>query len=168
MTFQEWQYQYPGVSVQEVTSSPGVFIVQNYLLPNGPLADLRALSDYWVTSEMLSAHYGPTVWVSPRDEAKTDWTRADYMGHRVSHQRYYETLADTISRDAIERIVVRVFPLAKIRAALASGDTHLNSLPLDQWDRAYVPGCNTLCDSVCVLKAAAIRMAASDRASGDE
>ena len=59
-------------------------------------------------------------------------TRADYMAHRVSHADYYRALAKTagVSYSNADPAFLR-----RVKAALSSGDEHLNSIPLRVWDR---------------------------------
>lgn len=128
---------------------------------------------------------------SHQDTTRVVWTRTDYMAHppRVSHQEYYAYLADVIGREAVERIVLMTASLPQLREALAAGDAHLNTIPLAKWDgadpavRALVAHnaravmavswngqplragsyCWSRSESVCVLKAAARRLAESER-----
>jgi len=116
--------------------------------------------------------------------------RADYMSGAVDHQTYYLALADVIGRAGLEQIVSWVAPLEKLRAALES-EKHLSAIPLGKWDacdpgvrsmvarnaaavmavswsghdfgnpRAY---CWSLCETVCVLKAVAVRMVEESKA----
>lgn len=95
---------------------------------------------------------------------ETRWTRADYMSGRVSHQAYYLSVAREagISYEASAK-------LPEIKAALAAGDEHLNTIPLRWWDergestrsaiaralKGRDPGGCSLADLVCVHKCAA-------------
>jgi hypothetical protein len=184
MTFAEWRTKYSGINVHELGG--GVALVSDYLLPNGPLQDLKNLSDYVVTREAIQAHYGPTVWVAPR--SKGPWNRDDYMDGKIDHETYYCFLGDAIGRKALESLVLHVAPLDKLIACF-SGDRNLNNIPLQKWDamhefvrrmvshqhmaiswsaRAQAAGgqsaiqlgqiCWSLSESVCVLKAIARRM----------
>lgn len=111
--------------------------------------------------------------------------RDDYMAGRVDHQTFYLAVCDAIGRETIEKIVRYGFTVAEIREALKT-DEHLNDLELARWDRlhpsvmqavkengratmevswsaksplatGYI--CWSLSESVCVLKAAARRLA---------
>ena len=111
-------------------------------------------------------------------------TRKDYMDGIVSHDDYYSVLADALGTKELERLVLSMTQVPKIRAALDSGDEHLNTIPLLKWDRLHSsvfdmvkkmpsvmaiswdgvklkPGtvCWSLSESVSVLKAVAKRMA---------
>jgi hypothetical protein len=60
-------------------------------------------------------------------------TRADYMANSALHHAYYVEIAKDLGikiRDA--RLI------AECRAALASGDKHLNTIPLGRWDAMAV------------------------------
>ena len=52
----------------------------------------------------------------------------------TEHERKYEALAHTIGVAALRAIVPDT--TERIAAALASGDEHLNTIPLVVWDRA--------------------------------
>lgn len=137
MTFQEWRTRHSGVVITAMAETD-VFMVSDRLLPGGPLAELRTLEDYWVTSEMLQAHYGPTVWIAPRLEDKRDWTRKDYMDRRVDHQRYYVCLAEIIGKEMIEKLILR--SLFKHKSELIDHyrrGKDLNSLSSHYWDSLH-------------------------------
>ena len=59
-------------------------------------------------------------------------TRADYLAKRCTHEEYYRAV------NADGGVVYRdnPVPLADIKAALEAGDEHLNTIPLQKWDRA--------------------------------
>lgn len=112
--------------------------------------------------------------------------RDNYMDGTVDHQTFYLAVAEAIGRPALERIVLSVAPLDKLRSYIV--DPHLNNIRLSAWDakhfavrqlvatnaravmavswsaRAVQPEtgtfCWSLCESVCVLKAVARDMAA--------
>lgn len=56
-------------------------------------------------------------------------TRKDYMEKRVSHREYYASIARASGIHFPESPFI-----ARVRAALASGDKHLNTIPLAEWD----------------------------------
>lgn len=56
-------------------------------------------------------------------------TRDDYLRGRCTHREYYAALV----RDGGVRITP-TWLVADVRAALAAGDEHLNSIPLRVWD----------------------------------
>ena len=65
-------------------------------------------------------------------------TRADYMSGKVSFADFYRAVANTAGisyRNADPAF------LARVKAALASGDEHLNTIPLVEWDHR---GCGLL------------------------
>lgn len=101
--------------------------------------------------------------------------RADYMAGRVTHQAYYESWARHLGISFAKSPL-----LPRIRAALASGDEYLNTIPLREWDQLASRWVTTsparcsaeagaaglahhgtrsasLSDIVCALKAAATR-----------
>lgn len=118
-------------------------------------------------------------------------TRTDYMDGRVTHDEYYNALADLIGRDALERVVLSVFTREQLARGMQVDPHHLNSfrLPLHKWDaldpsvRALVarngraimavtwPGhtingiCWSLSETVCVTKAVARRIVQLDSVS---
>lgn len=60
------------------------------------------------------------------------WSRKDYMDGACSHADYYRSLNKTagiVFRDGAGGI-----SLDRVRAAIANGDEHLNTIPLAQWD----------------------------------
>lgn len=99
-------------------------------------------------------------------------TRADYMSGRATHDEYYDALCDLAGvsyADADPQFIERC------REALFSGDEHLNSIPLKEWDRrasSLLPGVGrafkevgdhpSAAGLVCLLKAAARRAALDD------
>lgn len=115
-------------------------------------------------------------------------TRTDYMDGRVTHDEYYNALADLIGRDALARLVLSVFTREQLARGMGE-DQHMNGLPLRKWDaldpsvRALVarngraimamtwPGhtingiCWSLSETVCVTKAVARRIVQLDSVS---
>lgn len=184
MTFQEWRTHYSGIKVREMADTPGVFLIEgpDPLNGAGRLAEsivsaLHSLSDYAVTSSLPARG---TWFVAPRI-VRDDWTRTDYMDRRVDHETYYLSLADFIGRVPLERIVLRIANMDRLRIAFGD-DEHANNIPLAKWDacdpavrhllRSEVMDrswcgqplpprtiCWSLSESVCVLKAVARRMA---------
>jgi hypothetical protein len=113
----------------------------------------------------------------------TEVTRKNYLAGKVSHQEYYCAVADAIGPNAVDWIVRNIAPVERLQTALAA-DPHLNNIPLHVWDHrhpavlalAREAGAQRLAfmhsgsvregyiawslgDSVCVLKAAARRLA---------
>lgn len=182
MTFQEWRARYSGIKVDQVHADLPVFIVCDRGLPGGPLRDLYGLSDYRVTSDMLKASYGPTVWLAPRVD-RDDWTRAEYMDHLIDHESYYLSIARAIGYQGLAQMVRHIAPLDQVVAHV----NDLNRIPLARWDgmdrsvRGLITArnkdrgimarswsgqplpagtiCWSLSESVCVLKAVARQMA---------
>lgn len=66
----------------------------------------------------------------------SQWETHEERQHRMKQEHYekYDTLAKRIGIHALKRIIPA--SAGEIRAALAKGDEHLNSIPLWQWDRA--------------------------------
>lgn len=197
MTFAEWRDKYPRVVIsQPHTEALDVYLIcgRDPLNDGGgttwdpPMFELFALSDYMVTTD--NVHRG-TVWIAPRVE-RDDWTRADYMASRCSHDQYYQALARLIGLETIQRMILSyVAPLDRLRDAF-EGDQHMNRIPLARWDRMdpgirdlvssqnksknimgrswcgqpLKPGtvCWSLSESVCVAKAAA-RLLIDERAA---
>jgi len=182
MTFAEWRAKYSGVQVQQpYLEAQDVYMITDRLIPGGPLQDLQKLTDYRVTGDMLKAHYGPTVWLAPRVD-RDDWTRTDYMCHRVDHQTYYYSLARLIGLATLERYVLAIAPIERLRREFGQ-DPHMNTIALAKWDgmhtgvRSLISEqnkskrimdrswcgqplqsgtiCWSLSESVCVLKAVA-------------
>lgn len=56
------------------------------------------------------------------------------MSPSEEHAAKYDALADVLGFDALAALVP--VPVERVRAALAAGDVHLNSIPLHRWDRA--------------------------------
>lgn len=111
--------------------------------------------------------------------------RDDYIAGTVDHQTFYCAVVDAIGRAAIEHVVLGIASREEIARALEA-DPNLNNIPLHKWDRmdalvrnlvartaktvmpiswsakAVQPTAETfiwsLCETVCVLKAAARRM----------
>lgn len=96
-------------------------------------------------------------------------TRKDYMDGVVTHEQYYEALA---AESGISFLESRKLP--EIKAALAEGDEHLNTIPLSYWDAiAYMARRHTapvlkahgdvggwcFACGVCIAKAAAKKAA---------
>ena len=55
--------------------------------------------------------------------------RTNYMEGTISHQEYYSTLARAAGIGNFQDAFIR-----RVRKALADGDEHLNTIPLQQWD----------------------------------
>lgn len=101
-------------------------------------------------------------------------TRADYLASSTdpdAFSRYYGEIIDAAGGPEAFRPRLPV-PLAEIRAALAAGDKHLNTISLHAWDMHAAPvparvaaamrergDYPTLGGAVCVLKEAARRLA---------
>jgi hypothetical protein len=96
------------------------------------------------------------------------------MNHEVSHQDYYLELAQ------LSHLPSWGIPMNLVKTALAGGDKHLNTIPLDLWDRlaimnqSAVANANkkrdgkcvwSLSDGVCALKALAVHLATKDAAN---
>ena len=97
--------------------------------------------------------------------------RRDYMEDRLTHAQYYEAWSEWIGHRAVERLVLHVAVMERLRA---STDPHLNDIPLVLWDQKHRlmqqlvreamkrEGIKkwswSLGDTVCVLKAEAQRM----------
>lgn len=58
-------------------------------------------------------------------------TRADYMAGKVDHATYYRAVAATAG---VSYANANPEFMAEVRAALAAGDEHLNTIALDRWD----------------------------------
>jgi hypothetical protein len=99
-------------------------------------------------------------------------TRRDYLEGRVTHQEYYESVADAAGI-AFSSPMSREF-MGRVTEALSKGDKHLNSIPLREWDwraaAAKRPISRALREhgdswsaagAACTMKAAAIRDAKS-------
>ena len=108
--------------------------------------------------------------------------RSDYMNGTVDHHTYYLAVADAIGRDTVDRLIPAT--VDEVVKAL-SVDEHLNNIPLARWDRMHASMTSavrrrgsavmavswsgqplpprTICwsmgETVCVLKAAARRLA---------
>lgn len=98
-------------------------------------------------------------------ETKKLPTRSDYMNGKVSHHAYYLSIAKHAGLSLASSPL-----LPRIKAALADGDVHLNTITLDTWDSMAlnpltIPAVATsakkhgdfwsLSVGVCALKAAA-------------
>ncbi len=59
---------------------------------------------------------------------KNQITRQQYLNKEISHQEYYESLADTAGLSFGHSFI------SKVKQALNSGDENLNSIPLNTWD----------------------------------
>lgn len=94
------------------------------------------------------------------------FTRADYFAGKCTHQQYHEQVARACGPLRIP------FTVDQVRAALAAGDEHLNTLRLVQWDQASHMQAHlmraplrergdfySLGSGVCVLKALARALA---------
>lgn len=94
-------------------------------------------------------------------------TREDYMNGKVTHKEFYRSVAHEAGISFANSSM-----LPKIKAALASGDEHLNTIPLQTWDAlAHVSRTQiatalkkhgdfySMAGGVCTLKAAAIEAA---------
>jgi hypothetical protein len=197
MTFAEWQQTYPGIRVsQPMKDAPEVYHVEGRdpLNQGGPTvfdAPMRALfdlSDYRVTAD--NAHRG-WVFLAPRVD-RDDWTRDDYMNHRIDHETYYLSLARLIGFEAIASYVRNIATPEQIARALDT-ERALNTIPLQKWDALHdpirrlvaernrergimarswcgqplQPGtiCWSMSESVCVAKAVARAMVAKEDAS---
>src|SRR4051794_29256750 len=93
------------------------------------------------------------------------YTRGDYLNNKASHSEYYRQFVD----QGIIDLVVRQFGLDALKRAYDK-DVHLNSIPLEDWDRlVYVidgalvrnklaasGDIFSLAGGVCILKQAAI------------
>ena len=89
-------------------------------------------------------------------------TRQDYMAGTVSFEQYYTSIAEAAG---ISMAGSELMPAVK--AALAAGDEHLNTIPLGTWDRIAAPrpwlatafkehgDSYSLAGGVCVYKQAA-------------
>lgn len=91
-------------------------------------------------------------------------TRKDYLDGKVSHHEYYLAVAKTcgVSYELADPVF-----LARVKKALDDGDIHLNSIPLQVWDRRGAGivglqkafrehgGYDSLAGRVCLLKAVA-------------
>lgn len=98
------------------------------------------------------------------------YSREDYMSKRVNHQTYYEAIAEAAGIGYVNSDL-----LPCIKAALAAGDEHLNTIPLRSWDNramaseriirraleAFPGEAFSLSVGVCVHKAAARKAAVS-------
>jgi NADH:ubiquinone oxidoreductase subunit D len=95
--------------------------------------------------------------------------RAEYIKGTVSHETYYQSIADLAGIDW-----TACNEIGRIREALANGDEHLNTIPLKWWDvKAASPWTQnalkrsmkahgdilSLAGAVCVLKQAAKKAA---------
>lgn len=56
-------------------------------------------------------------------------TRADYMDKRCTHADYYGEIAQAAGVSLVGHPI-----MPDVEKALAAGDEHLNSVPLDRWD----------------------------------
>lgn len=56
-------------------------------------------------------------------------TRQDYMGGKVTFEQFYESVA------AMAGIAISEELVARVKATLANGDEHLNTIWLPMWDR---------------------------------
>jgi len=187
MNWAEWRAKYPGIPVvQPHPEALDVYLIsgRDPLNQGGgttwdpPMFELFELSDYHVTTS--NVHRG-SVWIAPRVE-RDDWTRADYMCSRCSHEAYYLSIARLIGLGALERIVLSIASREQLIEAFGT-DPVLNNIPLSKWDGMHGwvstliseqnrskgimartwngaplrPGtfCWSLSESVCVLKATA-------------
>ena len=57
------------------------------------------------------------------------YTRADYMDKRCTHSEYYGEIVADAGIDFTNAPI-----MDRVREALASGDEHLNTIPLRTWD----------------------------------
>lgn len=96
--------------------------------------------------------------------------RTEYMNGEITHEIYYQSIADTAGIDWRT-----CSEIGRIRQALSNGDQHLNTIPLAWWDyKASDPiiiarlrramklhgDFYSLTGAVCVLKQAAKKAAA--------
>jgi len=70
-------------------------------------------------------------------------TRKDYMNHQVTHRQYYASVAQLAGIDYSASYL-----LPRIKVALASGDEHLNTIPLAVWDIAAIQSQHVLTRSL--------------------
>jgi hypothetical protein len=143
MTFQEWREQYPGIRVsQPMPGASDVYHVEgrdplNHGGPavfDAPMRALFELSDYRVTADNPHRGY---VFLAPRVD-HDDWTRDDYMNHRIDHETYYLSLARLIGFEDIAAYVLSIATLEQITRALDS-ERALNVIPLYKWDTLHEP-----------------------------
>lgn len=100
-------------------------------------------------------------------------TRQDYMNDRVTFTEYYRSVAQTAGIRINDPNLI-----ARVQRALAKGDEHLNTIPLQDWDimaqsaywslsAAFQKHADfySLADGVCVMKQAA-RDAAQEASPG--
>ncbi len=148
---------------------------------------MNAVTDYkdgWLTiresDTFLDEPKRSTSWWPVVKESRAN---LEDMDGKVSHQDYYCAIADAIGRQAIEHLIAYIASVKDIRAALKT-DENLNNIPLAKWDRqdhnvrqlvsrrakevmpiswegTVEPGKFywSPCETTCVLKAAATRMA---------
>jgi len=188
MTFAEWRMKYPAAVVSQVypDKAPAVYFVQAYdpicpsnaYTPSVHCDELRTLSDYRITS--TNTHRG-SIWVAPvlPDAADRKWTRAEYMTNQCTHEEYYLSVARSLGYNAVRAIVLRLIaPVPRLTCG--------NELPVSIWDRCdpeirslvrhehmaqtwdgtIAPRmvCWSLSESVCVAKAVARHVIATERA----
>lgn len=67
-----------------------------------------------------------------RNADPDDWRNAG----AVEHVQKYEQIAQSIGVDVLLPLLPRRASPARVKAALDSGDEHLNTIPLSCWDRA--------------------------------
>jgi hypothetical protein len=63
------------------------------------------------------------------------FSRADYLNSKCTHREYYSQFVTNRERSMVKQFI----GIDRIKAALAEGDEHLNTIPLAQWDRLSVP-----------------------------
>lgn len=61
---------------------------------------------------------------------QTKITRAAYMNLEITHEEFYDAVAARLN----SRYLFSEQLMKRVKAALASGDVHLNSIPLSEWD----------------------------------
>ena len=62
------------------------------------------------------------------------FTRQDYMDGAVTFEQYYTSIAEAAG---ISMAGSELMP--DVKAALAAGDEHLNTIPIETWDRIAAP-----------------------------
>lgn len=97
-------------------------------------------------------------------QEKANELRRQYMSGEITFDEHYLQLAELCGVD-YNRIP---FNNSTVKAALTEGDVHLNTLPLNAWDRCHpvlTEIASSLSDTVCVLKTLARKRANETTAS---
>ena len=91
---------------------------------------------------------------------KNKMINQDLYSDDREHNKYYSTVVEYIGYEKVLKILP--FKWAEICRALAGGDVHLNTLPINKWDRQtasvrrllYQKGIDTssISNCVCMLK----------------